>query len=161
MFYYNIDSKWGYSSHRSAQGAVNVDLTDQLSPLLFKGHERGEIMNLSDIVALAKQGYKPSDIKELLSLASSEEGNPKEDKKAQEEKTEQHEDGKEQPNEAPKNSTEDSSEKAGAIDEYKNKIAELEEKVKSLQSANVHKDNSDSKQESDEDILNDITRSFM
>lgn len=27
-------------------------------------------MNLTDIIALAKQGYKPSDIKELLSLAA-------------------------------------------------------------------------------------------
>lgn len=117
-------------------------------------------MNLSDIVALAKQGYKPSDIKELLDMVSSKEEKPTEENKVQEEKTEQHEDGKEQPNEAPKNSTEDSSEKANVID-YKKKIAELEEKVKSLQNANVHKDNSDSKQESDEDILNDITRSFM
>lgn len=117
-------------------------------------------MNLTDIVALAKQGYKPSDIKELLDLVSSKEEQPKEEEKVQEEKTEQHEDGKEQPDEAPKNSTEDSSEKANVID-YKKKIAELEEKVKSLQNANVHKDNSDTKQESDEDILNDITRSFM
>lgn len=117
-------------------------------------------MNLSDIVALAKQGYKPSDIKELLDMVSSKEEQPKEENNIQEEKTEQHEDGKEQPNEAPKNSTEDSSENANVID-YKKKIAELEEKVKSLQSANVHKDNSDSTQESDEDILNDITRSFM
>ena len=117
-------------------------------------------MNLTDIVALAKQGYKPSDIKELLDLVSSKEEKPKEEKDIQEEKTEQHEDGKEQPDEAPKNSTEDSSDNTNVID-YKKKIAELEEKVKSLQSANVHKDNSDSKQESDEDILNDITRSFM
>lgn len=117
-------------------------------------------MNLSDIVALAKQGYKPSDIKELLDMVSSKEEKPTEENKVQEEKTEQHEDGKEQPNEAPKNSTEDSSENTNVID-YKKKIAELEEKVKSLQNANVHQDNSDSKQESDEDILNDITRSFM
>lgn len=117
-------------------------------------------MNLTDIVALAKQGYKPSDIKELLDLVPSKEEKPTEENKVQEEKTEQHEDGKEQPDEAPKNSTEDSSEKVSVID-YKKKIAELEEKVKSLQNANVHQDNSDSKQESDEDILNDITRSFM
>ena len=29
-------------------------------------------MNLSDIIALAKQGYKPQDIKELIALAGSE-----------------------------------------------------------------------------------------
>lgn len=117
-------------------------------------------MTIADIVALAKQGYKPSDIKELLEMVSSKEEKPTEEKDIQEEKTEQHEDGKEQPNEAPKNSTEDSSEQASVID-YKKKVAELEEKVKSLQNANVHKDNSDVQTESDEDILNDITRSFM
>lgn len=139
---------------------MNVGLTDQLSPYFLKIMKGVNIMNLTDIVALAKQGYKPSDIKELLDLVSSKEEKPKEEKDIQEEKTEQHEDGKEQPDEAPKNSTEDSSDNTNVID-YKKKIAELEEKVKSLQSANVHKDNSDSKQESDEDILNDITRSFM
>ena len=117
-------------------------------------------MNISDIVALAKQGYKPSDIKELLELVPSKEEKPTEENKVQVEKTEQHEDGKEQPNEAPKNTTEDSSEKDSVID-YKKRIAELEEKVKSLQNANVHQDNSDVQKESDEDILNDITRSFM
>lgn len=117
-------------------------------------------MNLSDIVALAKQGYKPSDIKELLDMVSSKEEKPTEEKDIQEEKMEKPTEGKEQPDQAPKNSTEDSSEKDSVID-YKKRIAELEEKVKSLQNANVHQDNSDSKQESDEDILNDITRSFM
>lgn len=139
---------------------MDVGLTDQLSPYFLKIMKGVKFMNLSDIVALAKQGYKPSDIKELLSLVSSKEETSKEEENIQEEKTEQHEDGKEQPDEAPKNSTEDSSDKDSVID-YKKKIAELEEKVKSLQNANVHMDNSDSKQESDEDILNDITRSFM
>lgn len=118
-------------------------------------------MNLADIVALAKEGYKPSDIKELIALASSQEGEPKkeEERQVQDEKTEQHEDGKERPDEAPKKSTEASSTDS-AIDEYKRKIEDLENQVKKLQSENVHKDYN-KERPSDEETLNDITRSFM
>lgn len=119
-------------------------------------------MNLSDIVALAKEGYKPSDIRELIDLASSHEDKPSVEEKTddQDKKTEQHEDGKERPDEAPKKSTDDSS-NVIAIDEYKKKIEELEEKVKVLQSENVHKNYEDKDKKPDEEILNDITRSFM
>ena len=119
-------------------------------------------MNLSDIIALAKEGYKPSDIKELMSLASSNEEKPsiEETTDIQDKKTEQHEDGKERPDEAPQKSTEDSS-NVIAIDEYKKKIEELEEKVKVLQSENVHKNYEDKDKKPDEEILNDITRAFM
>lgn len=120
-------------------------------------------MNLTDIIALAKAGYKPSDVKELMSLTSSKEESPKDDEaKNQDKKTEQHEDGKEQPDEAPKKSTDDSSTDASAIDGYKRKIEELEEKLQKLQSENVHKDNNEEDNgKSDEDIINDITRAFM
>ena len=117
-------------------------------------------MNFTDIVALAKEGYKPSDIKELMALESSQEvPSMKEEKEDQDKKTEQHEDGKERLDEAPKKSTDDSS-KDSAIDEYKKKIEELEKQVKKLQSENVHKDY-DKERPSDEETLNDITRSFM
>ena len=119
-------------------------------------------MNIMDIVALAKEGYKPSDIKELIALTSSQEGSPKEEKDGiQDKKTEQHEDGKERPEEAPKKSTEDSSRNDSVIDEYKKKVAELEQKVNDLQSKNVHKDYTDKDKKSDNDLINDITRSFM
>lgn len=116
--------------------------------------------NLSDIVALAKQGYSVSDVKELISLASSTETEPKEEEKGQDEKTQQHEAGKEQPEEAVQKSTDDSS-KVTAIDEYKKKIEDLESKLSRLQEENVHKDNSQNKEKSDDEIMNDITRAFM
>lgn len=119
-------------------------------------------MNLADIIALAKAGYKPSDVKDLLALTSSKEENPKDEEKDQDKKTEQHEDGKEQPDKAPKKSTDDSPIDASAIDGYKRKIEELEEKLQKLQSENVHKDNNEEDNgKSDEDIINDITRAFM
>ena len=118
-------------------------------------------MNIADIVALAKAGYKPSDVKDLITLASSKEETPKEeDNEDQPEKTEQHEDGKERPADAPKKEA-DTSEEPEAINEYKKKIEELEKKVQDLQSENVHKNNSNENVKSEIDILNDITRDFM
>lgn len=116
--------------------------------------------NLSDIVALAKQGYSVSDVKELIALTSSEETKPTEDKENQDKKTEQHEAGKEQPEEAPKKSTDKSSEVI-AIDEYKKKIEELEGKLSKLQESNATKDNSEKHEKSDEDIALDLARSYM
>lgn len=142
-----------------ALGAAHVGLDRPAIPLQRK---EGTNMNITDIIALAKAGYKPSDVKEIIELASSKEESPKEEEKDQDKKTEQHEDGKEQPDEAPKKSTDDSSKDANAIDRYKKKIEELEAQLQKIQSDNVHKDNKDKDNErSDEDILNDITRAFM
>lgn len=121
------------------------------------------MVNFKDIVALATAGYKVSEVKELITLANQSETDPEKDKgeqKGQGEKTEQHEDGKEQPDEAQKKPTATPSEDS-VILSYKQKIEELEEKVKNLQSANVHKDRSDANTKSDEEALNEITALFM
>lgn len=121
-------------------------------------------ISLADIVALAKQGYKVSDVKELIALASSEETPPKDqDDKPKGEKTEQPPEKEKEPSksEALQKPTEDP-DKVTAIDEYKKKIEELENKVQKLQSDNVNKDNSGKHPDkTDEEILDDITRSFM
>ena len=120
--------------------------------------------NIKDIVELAKAGYKPSEVKELLSLANQSEEKPEEkeegEQKGKPEKTEQHEAGKEQPDEAQKNGT-SAPEEDSSILSYKKQIEELEEQVKKLQSDNVHKDQSDKNEKSDEERLNEITASFM
>ena len=76
-------------------------------------------MKFEDIIALAKQGYKPTDIKELVALAEQEE--PKEEPKKE---------PKEQPKEEPKESNKE-------IEKLKNMIAEqtrkLEESQKELE----------------------------
>lgn len=120
-------------------------------------------MNITDIVALAKAGYKFSEVKELLTLAnqSEDETAPEGDKKDQPEKTEQHDAGKEHPEDAPKKGT-DTPEEDSAILSYKEKIQELEEKLQKLQSDNVHKDQSDKTgTKTDEETLDEITASFM
>lgn len=120
------------------------------------------IMNIKDIVELAKAGYKPSDVKELIALTNQSVG-PAEDKgeqKGQAEKTQQHDAGKEQPEEAVKNAT-DTPKEDSSILSYKEKIQELEEKIQKLQSENVHKDQSEVQTKSDEELLNELTASYM
>ena len=120
-------------------------------------------MNIIDIVALAKAGYKFSEVKELLTLAnqSEDETAPEGDEKDQPKKTEQHDAGKEQPDDAPKKGT-DTPEEDSAILSYKEKIQELEDKLQKLQSDNVHKDHSDKTDtKTDEETLDEITTSFM
>lgn len=118
-------------------------------------------ITIKDIVALATAGYKVSEVKELLSLANqSETKSAEEGEKDQPEKTEQHEAGKEQPEEAPKKGT-DTPEEDSAILSYKQKIEELEAQVQKLQSDNVHKDQSGKETKNDEDLLNELTQTYM
>ena len=88
-------------------------------------------MKLEDIIALAKAGYKPSDIKELVKLAEE----PKEPKEP-EEPTELKE-----------------------PDERDKQIEELQEQIKKLQDSKSREDNSGSKH--DKESLVDIFRDFI
>ena len=126
-------------------------------------------MNLKDIIALAKAGYSVSDVKELISMTSSDDPEPAaQEEKPKDEKTEEPETGKDTASEAPEKSTEDPAkviaidEYKKQIDEYKKQIDDLKKQVKDLQEKNTHKDVSGNKDDkSDEDVINDITRSFM
>lgn len=119
-------------------------------------------MNLKDIIALAKAGYSVSDVKELISMASSEDTDPAtQEENPKDEKTEEPETGKDTASKEPEKSTEDPA-KVVAIDEYKKQIDDLKKQVRDLQEKNTHKDVSGNKNEkSNEDVINDITRSFM
>lgn len=119
-------------------------------------------INFKDIVTLAAAGYKVSEVKELIALANqSENESAKEgEKEDQSEKMEQHDTGKEQPGEAPKKET-DTPEEDSVILSYKQKVEELENKVKDLQEKNVHTDLSDKKEKDDQQLLNEIAASYM
>ena len=116
-------------------------------------------MNFGDIVALAKQGYKPADIKELLSLDIPETTDtPATETPAQ---------GKTEP--TPEQTTlklDDNPTPAKATgqqlesEQDKARIAELEKQVKDLQSTNQSKDVSGHVQDPQTDI-DDFVRSFM
>ena len=94
-------------------------------------------MKLDDIIALAKQGYKPNDIKELIELSKDE---PKDEPK----------DGpKDKPKDEPK-------------DEKQKEIDELKEQIKKMQEENARKDNSDNDDlRSDDEKLVDLFRDFI
>ena len=78
--------------------------------------------NLDDIIELAKQGYKPADIKELIELSKSEgpkpeDKKPEDDQKGQPKDTTPEDDQKGQPR--------DTKPEDDAVD-YKEKVTQLE-----------------------------------
>ena len=123
-------------------------------------------LNLTDIVALAKAGYKPSDVKELIELALAQKEEPAKEKevetKDQAEVQVKGSSGSDQPSDETVKATGTASEDS-AILSYKEKIEELEGKLSKLQSDNVHRNNFDTikNQKSDEELLDEITRSYM
>lgn len=110
-------------------------------------------MNLNDIIALAKQGYKPADIKELLALADvtePEATNPEIKDGVQEPKADE-------PIKEPETTKPDASE--SAID-YKKLYEDEKAKVEKIQKDNLTK-NIKPETPSLDDQLADIVRGFM
>lgn len=112
-------------------------------------------MKFSDILALAKQGYTPQDIKDLLALS------------AEDTQTETEGDAAEQAN-APDNepeAEEPAAEPQGGADpdtQESDRIKELESKVKDLQESNTRRARpEETKGKTDEEILADMARRFM
>ena len=115
-------------------------------------------LNFGDIVALAKQGYKPADIKELMSLDIPDDTTapaPAQPDKVNPEPAPE-------PTPAPSD-TETPAKATGQpveSEEDKARIAELEKQIKELQSTNQSKDVSGKVQDPQTDI-DDFVRSFM
>lgn len=115
-------------------------------------------MNLADIIALAKAGYKPNDIKELIELG----------KEAQTSGVEKPAEA--EPKEAPQPEPEKTDEKpapaeSGETDKIKELEAQLAQVRKDLEKAqkqNTNRDNSGAAGSPDpQAVLNDIARKFM
>lgn len=112
-------------------------------------------MKFSDILALAKQGYTPQDIKDLLAMAT--------------EDTQTETDGEarvEQKEQATEHVTEEAAhEPQGGAEpetEESDRIKELETKVKDLQESNTRRARPEEpKRVTDEQILEDMARRFM
>ena len=118
---------------------------------------------LKEIVTLSKESG--ISLSEAISLYKEYKEAPSEDKQPApeengKEKTEEQDSGREQPQGAQQNETkpQDNDE----VIKYKAKVKELEKKITSLQQANIHKDVSgNDTRKTDEEIINDFTRSFM
>ena len=122
-------------------------------------------MNLSDIIALAKQGYKPADIRELIAL-----GNEQEQKQKQPDP--QPDPG---PTTPPEPAAEPAPEQAAGTAERppettvdaadKNtpdpQIEDLKRQIAELQAANARRGQPDGGQKSNEEILAEMAKGFV
>lgn len=118
------------------------------------------MLKLDDIFALAKQGYKPSDIKELIELSKEAEVTKESDSSTQEEnnndETPSHENTVAPEDEKQTKEAEDSK-----IVDYKKKVEELEKTISDLQKANTRKNVADTDTPSDSEVVADLFKSFM
>ena len=118
-------------------------------------------MKFDDIIALAKAGYKPNEVKELLAMAT--EPEPEKEPEPEPEKEPEPEPEKESKEEKLK-------EEQTSIDvDYKKLYEESQkaldkanESLKKAQAINNRKDvSNDGNKKTDADIVNDLVRSFM
>lgn len=127
-------------------------------------------LKFTDIVALAKEGYKPSDIKELISMSESLfSPTSKEDEGASPlPDAPKSEDAEHKTTEDTKNDIKDDS-SSSDTEEYKARIADLEKEIKSLNDklSKAQKDNQRANmadaagQKDAASILGDLAKSFM
>ena len=115
-------------------------------------------MKLTDIIELAKQGYKPADIKELVAISeSSEQPEPEQPAQDREEKATE---VKEKEADVQENAEIVDYKKM--IDEMTAKLKDTEEKLSKLQHENVRQNIADTEEtRSSVDIFNDAMRNFM
>jgi len=115
---------------------------------------------LSDVAALARAGYTPSQIKELMEFEKGSKDQKPEEAKAKEEAAEitpkedvqpeqQNDEQKPEPEEDPK------------IKELQDKITKLEADLAAAQKANVNKALGPAEEKSAQDYLNELAKSFM
>lgn len=120
------------------------------------------MIKLDDIVALAKQGYKPSDIKELIEL--SKEAPASEEKEPDQETEKENITDDKTPSDTVAPEKEDKhsdDQEASKVVDYKKKVEELEKKISDLQKANTRKNVADTDEKSDSEVIADLMKSFM
>lgn len=117
-------------------------------------------MKLADIIELAKQGYKPSDIKELIELSEAKENDQKDD--LPDEGNTQKNPERDQDQDVPEDKTPDdsASDKDDALD-YKSLYEAEKTKNATLQKMIMKVDISGSDNTSDQEIFDDVMKNFM
>ena len=130
------------------------------------------MLNLNDIVALAKSGYKVDDIKELIALSKEADKTPDDQGKPADQGTPEDNIGGGSPKDnieggtvAPDQKKTEDPDKKGEADEvidYKKKAEELEQKLQELQKANTKQNMAaaDDKK-SDSEQFAEVMKSFM
>ena len=121
------------------------------------------MLKLDDIVALAKQGYKPADVKELIELSKSTDVAPdSSDDAADTGNTSAPAEEEKKNEEASKGMIVDAAPEDDKVIDYKKKVEELEKKIQDLQKANTRKNIADTDDnKSDSEVFADVMKSFM
>lgn len=127
--------------------------------------ERNLNMNLSDIIALAKQGYKPADIRELISLGNEQEQRQKQpDPQPDPEPIPQPEPAAEPAPEPGTGAAERPPEPAAEPADKNTpdpQIEDLKRQIAELQAANARRGQPDDGQKSNEEILAEMAKGFV
>lgn len=116
-------------------------------------------MKFSDILALAKNGYSPKDIKDLMALSDPDE--PEKQEPELEKQEPEPEPEKQEPEQEKQEPEKQEPEQKQEPDDKDAKIIDLEKKIAELQKLNTTKDLSDKKPKSDDDIFKELMKEFM
>ena len=110
-------------------------------------------MNIKDIVELAKAGYKPNEVKELMEMAAQQ--NQNESDQNHDESDQNHDESEQNHDESEQNHDE-----SNEISKLNEKIAELEKELKVAQEHNRRSGGNQHEELAPEDYLKDIMRNF-
>lgn len=119
-------------------------------------------MNIMDIVALAKAGYKVQDVKDLIELSSS--ASTVTEPPAQAEPTSQIENTAKvtaQPTPAEPLQQAEPQDNAINIESLQKELEAAKEQIKNLQNSNTKQNLSNASAESDQDVMDNFVKSFM
>jgi len=129
----------------------------------------GEKLGFKDIIDLAKAGYKPGDVKELLQIANEQKAVPEEPPVTAPKEDVQPEAEKAPEVNAEKPVSETQPEQADALKDLQSQIETLRKQsdekdklIKQIQKDNASRNiKTEAKEKSEDDVLADIARSFM
>ena len=122
------------------------------------------MLNLTDIVALAKQGYKPNDIKELIELTKEAPEGKTEDQEKQPKPEEPEKPSEDKPKEEEKKdggASPDQLDYKEEVEKLKAQLQETENKLSKLQKENVRRNADTGDEKPDAEAFADVMRSFM
>ena len=115
-------------------------------------------MNLTDIIALAKQGYTPKDIKELIALGS----DVSEEKPPEEVQTQEAEiDGSDEQKAVATQEADQVLDYKKLYEDEQQKVSDLTKQLEASQKKNTRENVDNADKINNQDIINDIARSFM
>ena len=123
-------------------------------------------MNIKDIVELAKAGYKPNEVKELMKMTEQNhdesEQNHDESKQNHDESEQNYDESEQNHDESEQNhdESEQNHDESNEISKLNEKIAELENELKVAQEHNRRSGGNQHEELAPEDYLKDVMRNF-